>query len=137
MKDYMRDITAEEAINAGHTDTLCWDCKLAMVGGCSWTNLEMQKPVRGWKAIKTGMGYRVLSCPKFERETYGYGRYRTADDYILALETALTTRKKQVDNIKKQPDLFRKQNTTLKMKNKKLQDDLFRLEWFYMAHMND
>lgn len=33
MKDYMKDVHIEDALKAGHTDTICWDCKNAMRGG--------------------------------------------------------------------------------------------------------
>ena len=33
MKAYMNDVSVEDAIKAGRTDTLCWDCKKAMRGG--------------------------------------------------------------------------------------------------------
>lgn len=137
MKDYMREISAEEAISAGHTDTLCWDCKRALKGECSWSDPYQQSPVEGWKAEKTSVGYRVVTCPEFVRETYGCGRYRSHDDYILALETALTTRKKQVAKIKNLPDLLRKKNAVLKRKNEKLNDELMKFEWFYTVHMSD
>ena len=33
MKRYMEDVSPEDAIKAGRTDTICWDCKNAMRGG--------------------------------------------------------------------------------------------------------
>ena len=60
-----------------------------------------QKPVKDWVAEETEIGYRVISCPEFDRSTYGGGRYRTADDYILALETKVTDQDRQMQNLKK------------------------------------
>ena len=101
MKEYMQGISVEDAINAGRTDTICWDCKNAMTGGCCWADPQQQSPVDGWTATQNNMGYIVHDCPQFIRATYGAGRYRTADDYILALETAMQTRKKQIERLKK------------------------------------
>lgn len=33
MKDYMKDVNVQDAIRAGHNDTICWDCQNAMRGG--------------------------------------------------------------------------------------------------------
>lgn len=33
MKEYMEDVSIKDAIKAGRTDTICWDCKKAMWGG--------------------------------------------------------------------------------------------------------
>lgn len=101
MKEYMENISVKEAIAAGRIDTLCWDCQNAMNGGCCWSDPAQQKPVCGWTADETENGCRVISCPEFIRETYGGGRYRTADDYILALETLATTQANQIKNLKK------------------------------------
>ena len=101
MKEYMHDVTLKEAINAGRVDTLCWDCKNATCGGCCWADPKQQKPVHDWVAEETENGYRVVACPEFERSTYGGGRYRTADDYILALETKVTDQDRQIQNLKK------------------------------------
>ena len=130
MKDYMASVSVEEAINAGHTDTLCWDCKNAMRGGCSWCNPDIQKPVKGWKATPTDVGFVVHTCPEFVRDGYGCGRYRTADDYILALETAMTQRKMQIARLKKIPDKIR-------AKNAKLTKALDKEMWWAVVHNSD
>lgn len=101
MKEYMEKVSVKEAIAAGRVDTLCWDCKNAMCMGCSWADPKQQKPVDGWDADETDNGFRVINCPEFVRGTYGGGRYRTADDYIFALETLCTTQAKQIENLKK------------------------------------
>ena len=35
MKEYMNDVSVEDALKAGRTDTICWDCKNAMRGGAA------------------------------------------------------------------------------------------------------
>ena len=57
-----------KARNAHKRSTLCWDCKNAIGGGCSWfTDFT---PVAGWKAKKerlySGCSYTVEDCPQFE-----------------------------------------------------------------------
>ena len=79
--------------------TLCWDCKNAG-GGCSWS--KEFKPVKDWEAKKAGDSFTVIKCPMFNRESYGFGLYRTADDYIIALETEnrnLKRDKKRLQNL--------------------------------------
>lgn len=129
MKEYMNDVSVDDALKAGHTDTLCWDCKNCG-GGCSWSDPELMKPVEGWAAIETREGYRVCACPEFVRETYGGGRYRTADDYILALEIGLTDRKRQIVRLKKVPDNLRKKINRL---TKQLNAEL----WQATVHMSE
>ena len=101
MKEYMKEVSVQDAIKAGRNDTLCWDCKKACRGGCSWADPTKQEPVEDWVATKTDHGYVVHACPQFDRETYGGGMYRSADDYILALEIAVTERNHKIENIKK------------------------------------
>ena len=102
MKEYMKNVCVADAIKAGRTDTICWDCKNACGGGgCSWVDPKRQSPVDGWVAEETSNGYKVIECPAFKRGTYGGGMYRTADDYILALEIEVTDLKKQIENLKK------------------------------------
>jgi hypothetical protein len=130
MKAYMNDVSVEDAIKAGRTETICWDCKNAMRGGCSWSDPEQLKPVDGWVATGTKDSYIVHACPKFIRESYGYGRYRTVDDYILALEIALQDRKLQLAKARRVPDLLRKKNARMK---KELDAEL----WFAEVHMSE
>lgn len=125
MKRYMQDVSVDDALKAGHTDTICWDCKNATNGGCCWTDQSQQKPVEGWEAEETGNGYRVITCPEFKRCTYGGGMYRTADDYILALEIKVTDLKHQIENLKK--TLWWKQVYKLRCLNKELQFRIKRL----------
>ena len=100
--DYKTYVSLEEALKAPQTDTLCWDCAKAMKHGlCSWSDPEQQEPVEGWTAEETTMGFRVISCPNFERCTYGGGRYRTADEYIETLEERVRKDIKQIRNMKK------------------------------------
>lgn len=137
MKDYMKDVTVEEAIKAGHRDTICWDCKKAMCGGCSWSDPEQTKPVEGWNAKKTGSGYLVYSCPLFDRDTYACGRYRTADDYILALEIGLEERKRQLAKLKNLPDLLRKKNSKLMKQNENLVEKIDAEMWWAEVHLRE
>lgn len=134
MKAYMNDVSVEDAIKAGRTDTLCWDCKKAMVGGCSWSDPERQKAVDGWEAVKHGESYVVHACPEFVRETYGCGRYRTVDDYILALEIAVQERRVQLARVKKTPELLRQKNKSLTKANKEMRHQLTRLQWQISVH---
>ena len=55
MKDYMASVSVEEAINAGHTDTLCWDCKNAMRGG-----VQLVQP--GHSEACEGLGGNPYGC---------------------------------------------------------------------------
>lgn len=59
--------------------TLCWDCKNATDGGCSWS--EKLEPVKGWEAIENARGHLVVRCPEFERDTYGFGFFRTEEEF--------------------------------------------------------
>ena len=49
-------------------DTLCWDCKNALLG-CSWA--KDFEPVKSWKSRKTPKtitkpsSYKVYKCPEF------------------------------------------------------------------------
>lgn len=47
--------------------TLCWDCKNATNGACSWS--RSLTPVKGWTARQIvkdgGQSYLVTQCPKF------------------------------------------------------------------------
>ena len=133
----MTETSVEDAIKAGRTDTICWDCANACGGGCSWSDPERQTPVKGWTATKNTNGYIVHDCPKFIRESYGCGRYRTADDYIFALEVGLTERKKQLAKLKKTPGLLRKKNASLTKKNEALQSALDKELWQIQVHMSE
>ena len=64
--------------NGVFSSTLCWDCANAVpdgVRGCSWS-LRF-KPVKGWEAetdkVHESATYTVLSCPMFERDSFGCG----------------------------------------------------------------
>lgn len=51
-----------------NNQTICWECKNAIGGGCSWfTDFT---PVAGWKAKKerlySGCSYTVEDCPQFD-----------------------------------------------------------------------
>jgi len=107
------------------------------VGGCCWSDPERTEPVKDWVATKTTLGYIVHACPEFDRETYGCGRYRTADDYILALEIANQERREQLAKLKRTPGLLRKRNANLIKKNKVLQDKLDAELWQICVHMSE
>lgn len=42
--------------------SICWTCKNAR-SGCSW--MRQHKPVGGWQAAKTELGYLVKLCPQY------------------------------------------------------------------------
>lgn len=79
----------------------------------------------------------VHACPEFVRETYGCGRYRTADDYILALEIAVQERKKQLAKLKNTPNLLRRKCAQEKKKINGLQDRLDDTEWWLSCHCGE
>ena len=130
MKEYMESVSVADAIKAGRNESICWDCKKALTGGCCWTDTDIQKPVPGWTAQETPAGYLVHDCPRFVRETYGYGRYRTADDYILALEIGLRNEKQA--NAKSKKAIL-----AARSKNKILRDKLDRLTWYLNVHNDE
>lgn len=60
------------AIKGKLSDTLCWKCKRATDGSCSWSKYLI--PVEGWDAEKRErrsevyrQTYYVKSCPLFKR----------------------------------------------------------------------
>ena len=64
--------------------TLCWDCRNSTEKDCEWARYF--KPVDGWEAIKrtTKHGettYVVIRCPKFIRDSWHYGTYRTKEEF--------------------------------------------------------
>ena len=64
--------------------TLCWDCRNSTERECEWS-LNFQ-PVPGWEAVESykkeyGKTYIVRKCPKFVRDSWHYGNYRTKEDY--------------------------------------------------------
>lgn len=64
--------------------TLCWDCENSWTGDCEWS--RHLKPVPGWEAEETkkqtiGKTYCVIECPKFKRDSWKYGEYRTIEEY--------------------------------------------------------
>ena len=63
--------------------TLCWDCKKAATGGCSWS--KEFRPVEGWEAKATTKqqfrgepmrSYLVTACSEFERDAWNAGLKR-------------------------------------------------------------
>lgn len=67
-----------------NTFTLCWDCAKSIHDGCSWA--EKLVPVKGWNATvsekKEFTSYQVNSCPEFERDSWGFGMYRTEKEFL-------------------------------------------------------
>lgn len=93
--------------------TLCWDCAKATDGGCTWS--EKHEPVDGWDADETGNGYMVGRCPEFERITWGYGFYRTWDEYIDTIERRREKHMNKlfiIGNLTKDPELRATQDGT-------------------------
>ena len=79
-------------------NTLCWYCGKSCRGGCSWS--KEFKPVKDWEAIKKDGSYCVILCPEFERNSYGFGLYRTAEEYIDHLERVNAHRAKEIRRLK-------------------------------------
>ena len=121
MKEYTTDVVLPD-LRKIDKDTLCWDCK-RFNGGCSWTRPGDNRPVKGWNASKTAMGYNVHQCPEFLRDTYCRGRYKDKDDYIAALEDGLISKCNS--------------NDKLRMIAKEIQKELIRERWITEAHMNE
>lgn len=84
--------------------TLCWDCSKAIKSGCSWSAEFI--PVPGWTATKTKLklkqndsSYIVHECPEFDRDMWGYGRYRTEEEEIEAI-TKSNERRQKLEQLK-------------------------------------
>ena len=63
--------------------TLCWDCRMSTIGGCSWS--RRFEPVEGWTAERSDLyidrnhsvvSYCVQRCPKFVRDGLNFGQQR-------------------------------------------------------------
>ena len=56
--------------------TKCWDCANSTNSGCSWSDKFI--PVDGWIAERNEEkdSYRVIDCPEFKRDSFGYGSER-------------------------------------------------------------
>ena len=146
MKEYMKDVdpVIKDAIDSGHEgETICWDCQNALGGGnCSWADPSQQKPVEDWVAVKTPNGYCVYACPLFKRCSWACGRYRTAEDYILALEIANKDRRRQIAQIKGNSwyGTVIKCRETIREKNlqiKKLKQDIAAEECWLSTHYSE
>lgn len=59
-------------------ETLCWTCLNTYGTKCCWASAGL--PVPGWKAVKLKMcgyrkpGFKVLSCPLYEKELFQIGK---------------------------------------------------------------
>ncbi len=78
--------------------TICWSCQNATRKGCEWASEFM--PVDGWEAeesFKKGAGktYIVHTCPKFIRDSWHYGQYRTKAEYMKYLATKEKNKRKK------------------------------------------
>ena len=49
-------------------ETLCILCAHSCVNQCCWA--DEQKPVPGWVAESTRLGYIVIQCPEYVKDTY-------------------------------------------------------------------
>lgn len=110
-KEYMKSVHIPDLRK--QPDTLCWDCGKALNHGCPWVDCESQAPVEGWRAKKTRNGYLVIECPEFYRESWCRGRYRSAEDYIYALEQAVKQKSNKVDKYRDINHKLRKAVNTL------------------------
>ena len=93
--------------------TLCWDCRKATTSECSWS--DNHEPVEGWDADETGNGYMVGRCPEFDRVTWGYGFYRTREEYFDVLNRRREKTMNKlfiIGNLTKDPELRSTQEGT-------------------------
>lgn len=60
--------------------TLCWDCMRSVKRQCEWA--KQSKPVKGWDAIVYKNSCVVVKCPKFVRDSWGFGLYRTEEEFL-------------------------------------------------------
>ena len=80
--------------------TLCWDCRNSTEKECEWS--RNFQPVEGWEAIKRRTKYNedtylVVSCPKFIRDSWHYGTYRTKEEYDKFLEGKRERERKKIE----------------------------------------
>lgn len=68
--------------------TLCWDCMRSVKRQCAWA--RKSKPIEGWKAVKSKDGYAVLACPEFVRDSWGFGLYRTEEEFLKKTQKKTT-----------------------------------------------
>lgn len=78
--------------------SICWDCKNSTGGGCSWS--KELKPVEGWDAKTDGDSYLVIKCQLFDRNSYCFGQFRTADEYIEYLQRVIKYRDRDIRRLK-------------------------------------
>jgi len=108
--------------------TLCWDCGNAC-GGCSWS--QELKPVKGWNAKKSGDSFTVKQCPKFVRNAWNGGQYRSTiegtEDYVHDLNM-------QIANLTKSLQNERQKCASLKQKLTDAEDQLMAIEIMESTH---
>ena len=64
--------------------SICWDCRNSTEKECEWSR-DFQ-PVEGWEAEEKKMkngdtSYIVFRCPKFIRDSWRYGEFRTKKEF--------------------------------------------------------
>ena len=73
--------------------SLCWDCANSTEWGCSWA--QEFTPVDGWDAVEQKNGYMVIRCPEFDRNSYGFGLYRTQEEFLKVYKRMMERMAKQ------------------------------------------
>lgn len=75
----------ESVVDYGSNEyQLCWTCKNACNGGCSWS--KEFKPVDGWTAEKTTIPvngeyaetYKIIKCPEYKSDRR-YGKHKKGE----------------------------------------------------------
>ena len=79
--------------------SICWDCKKSTTGECSWS--KELKPVEGWTAKENEGSYCVKKCPEFIRNSWCFGKIRTAEEYIEYLERVVKYRERDIRKLKR------------------------------------
>lgn len=84
--------------------TICWSCRNATEKDCEWASDF--KPVPGWEATESskkgaGQTFIVHKCPKFIRDSWHYGQYRTKEEYKKYLATKEKNRRQKEERERK------------------------------------
>ena len=80
--------------------TLCWDCARSTDGSCNWSK-DFQT-VEGWGTEEFKTGILVTWCPEFKRNSWGFGVYRTREEYIKAKINAMQAKRKREKRLERE-----------------------------------
>lgn len=103
--------------------SICWSCRNATEKDCSWA--RSFEPVEGWEATETtkkgaGQTYIVHRCPRFVRDSWHYGQYRTKEEYLQYLATKAKNQKQKEERERKKLEEAKK---TLEKNGIKIMED--------------